>query len=131
MMKIGFYVSGNPIGKERPRKGKYGNFYTPQKTHLAEERIWLYFWIAATEWTTRNSGKKSVLPSIQKSKKVRVDIKCFFATKRHADLDNIQKLVWDALGDCQGERLGDDKRFYGSIDFEYRHEPGLQITVTW
>jgi len=107
MMKIGFYVSGNPIG--------------------AEAIIYQSFWLRAIKL----SSKRSLLATIRKAERVRIDIKYYFATKRHVDLDNIQKLVWDALGDCQGERLGDDKRFYGSINFEYRHEPGLQITVTW
>jgi Holliday junction resolvase RusA-like endonuclease len=131
MREIKFAVSGNPVGKERPRRGKYGNFYTPKKTHDAEARIYMEFWLMAIQWAAMHGRKRSVLPEIQRAERVKIDIKCFFASKRHADLDNIQKLVWDALGDRHGERLGDDKRFYGSIDFEFWKAAGMDITISW
>ena len=34
-----FSIAGNPVAKERPRKGKYGNFYTPAKTRKFENFI--------------------------------------------------------------------------------------------
>lgn len=34
-----FTIGGRPVGKERPRKGKYGNFYTPLRTVGYEEKI--------------------------------------------------------------------------------------------
>jgi Holliday junction resolvase RusA-like endonuclease len=96
------------------------------------------FWMVAIQWAALNKRKTSIIPEIRKSERVKIDLKCFFANKRHPDLDNIQKLVWDALSDhrkgsvlCSKERLGDDKRFFGSIDFEYWHEPGMDITISW
>jgi len=32
-------IPGPPVPKERPRKGRYGNFYTPETTRRYEERI--------------------------------------------------------------------------------------------
>lgn len=37
-----FTIPGAPVGKERPRKGKYGNFYTPPKTKAFEQQVALF-----------------------------------------------------------------------------------------
>ncbi len=34
-----FSVSGTPVPKERPRKGKGGNFYTPERTRIWEQEV--------------------------------------------------------------------------------------------
>lgn len=34
-----FWVPGKPVGKERARKGKHGNMYTPQRTRAYEEEV--------------------------------------------------------------------------------------------
>ena len=36
-------IQGNPTPKARPRRGKYGNFYTPAKTKKYEEFVKLTF----------------------------------------------------------------------------------------
>ena len=36
-MKI--VIPARPVAKARPRKGKYGNFYTPKKTHQFENLV--------------------------------------------------------------------------------------------
>ena len=36
-------IPGPPVPKERPRKGRYGNFYTPEKTRDYEKTIRLAF----------------------------------------------------------------------------------------
>lgn len=43
MEAIEFNVLGKPIPKQRPRKGKYGNIYTPTKTKNYEELIGMSF----------------------------------------------------------------------------------------
>lgn len=39
MSRIEFRVDGAPVGKERPRRGRYGNFYTPDRTREYENRV--------------------------------------------------------------------------------------------
>jgi len=39
MKSTTFTIPGPPVGKERPRRGAHGGFYTPAKTKAYEEQI--------------------------------------------------------------------------------------------
>lgn len=142
MPSLKFTVPGNPKGKERPRKSKhlkfspttkrwYHPFYTPATTHELENRIWLNFMKSIHETFYGNAiESKGFLIKAQTAERIRIDIKCFFGKKQHVDLDNAEKAVWDGL---QGiTKLGNDSRFFGSVDFDFDKEnPRTEVCITW
>jgi Holliday junction resolvase RusA-like endonuclease len=78
-----FTIPGNPRPKERPRLGK-GRTFTPKGTVLAEGVVVAAFTAAYPDWT----------PDLGK-----VELACTFYrdSKRIVDVDNMAKLVQDAL----------------------------------
>ena len=121
MPEIKFTVPGPPVGKERPRRGRYGNFYTPKRTHDFEAKVWLSFLGVALY------SKRRI---IREAKKVCIITMCFFKSKRHPDTDNVVKAVWDGLS---GEgRFGNDNRFCGGVAFDFDKEnPRTEIRISW
>lgn len=81
-MIVSFEVPGEPVSKERPRVVA-GRTFTPTKTKDAE---WLIAWAYLAE---RAGG------SMDGSFKVACEFHC--GTKRRRDVDNMLKLVLDAL----------------------------------
>lgn len=81
----GFVVPGNPKPKGRPRLGAGGHVITPKTTKTAEKRVAEAFASALPGWQAEPDGTYGVM--IQ------------FNTEEGslADLDNLTKLVWDAL----------------------------------
>lgn len=80
-----FTVPGNPQPKERPRLGAGGHTITPARTVVAEQRVHDAFRDSMPNWEPEPDGTYGIL--IQ------------FNTEEGstADLDNVTKLVWDAL----------------------------------
>jgi Holliday junction resolvase RusA-like endonuclease len=78
---VAFAVDGEPRSKQRPRVTRYGT-YTPKETLEAEAKI-LAAWISQEEPIFTHQ--------------VVIDINFFNATKRRRDIDNMGKLVLDAL----------------------------------
>jgi Holliday junction resolvase RusA-like endonuclease len=78
---IRFTVFGEPKSKQRPRVTRYGA-YTPKETIVAEDRI-------RQVWRSLNTE--------QFPYSVLVSIDFFNGNKRRRDLDNMAKLVLDAL----------------------------------
>jgi crossover junction endodeoxyribonuclease RusA len=78
---ISFCIYGEPRSKQRPRVTRYGT-YTPKETLEAEAKI-----LAA--WINLNEGLFT--------HQVVLDINFFSGTKRRRDVDNMGKLVLDAL----------------------------------
>jgi Holliday junction resolvase RusA-like endonuclease len=75
-------VMGEPVSKERARTTRIGS-YTPAKTKAAEELIGWLFKSKAKSWgTTGWFG---------------MEVTFFLGSKRRRDLDNMLKLVFDAL----------------------------------
>ena len=75
-------VSGDPIPKERPRwNGRMT--YTPARTRAREQAI-----ATGVQPFIRESGH---------AEHYRVELRFYRKTKRSVDLDNLQKLVMDAL----------------------------------
>jgi len=81
---ISFVVPGEPIPKGRPRVTKSGKTYTPRRTMLGEELVQSCF---------RQSypGVSSLYQEFE------VHLTFFRRSKRKTDLDNLAKLVLDAL----------------------------------
>ena len=103
-MKLQFIVYGDPVGKERPRKGKWGHFYTPTKTKKYQKQIGLNYIVI-------HRGKK-----FPEETKIYLDLKIYFRSKIHPDADNVFKLVADAL---EGVAYKNDKYIVGSCDYDF------------
>ena len=82
---ISFTVPGQPISKSRPRISPNGGMYNPTETTDAEELIQAYYRQAA--------------PGTQMDEESYWRVDCVFYTANRAkrDLDNLAKLVLDAL----------------------------------
>ena len=102
-MKYEFEIKEKAIGKERPRKGKCGKFYTPDKTKNFEELVkWSFTskYNIATQPSTKPFGAMITViykpaESLSNKKKEEL-IKSFWHTKK-PDADNIAKSILDAL----------------------------------
>ena len=77
-----FEVAGHPVGKEQPRKGEYGNFYTPPKTVEYKTFIRLCF--------CSGYGKLD-----DKDHRWRLDLKIYY--KGRCDYDKVANAFNDAL----------------------------------
>jgi|TARA_R110000764_G_C10844447_1_gene364552 Holliday junction resolvase RusA-like endonuclease len=99
-------IIGNPMGKERPRFARMGNFvktYTPGKTKLRESEIQL----RAKQLMTGKSlfagalkvtmTAKFPIPKSWSKKKTKEAADRILKPTTKPDLDNIAKLVLDAL----------------------------------
>jgi len=81
-MEVFFIVRGEPKSKQRPRFAN-GHAYTPEETRVAEQRI-------KYEYLGKFGPKKIDGP-------VQVVLEFYLGTRRVKDLDNLEKLVLDAL----------------------------------
>lgn len=85
-MKVDFFVSGNPIPKERPRFGRNGNVYTPKKTKAWETLVGLHGKVA------RPAGWP-----LDAKYKVTIKVRPYRRRGRKGDLDNFLKSILDGL----------------------------------
>ncbi len=76
-------IKGRPQPKQRPRKGKYGNFYTPKETQAYENKV----------------GFASLVDKnkIKKGERCKLIIRIFFKGKQKGDIDNIIKICLDGM----------------------------------
>lgn len=79
--ELSFVLDGDPIPKGRPRHGR-GHPFTPKRTRDAEQSI---------------RDRVTELDVVPYDVPVRVSLVFFCATARRTDLDNLIKLVTDAL----------------------------------
>lgn len=79
-----FTIWGQPKPKERPRRGRAGNWYTPKTTVDQETAVLDAFELACPLWE----------PTIER---VRLEVDAHFENKVISDGDNVFKLVGDAL----------------------------------
>jgi len=102
-----FTVWGEPLPKQRPRFGK-GHAYTPKKTRDAETAVLDAFHLALPLWDATTDN-------------VRLEADFYRKNRRAVDLDNMFKLLTDALNKvlyrddsqiCEQET----RRFYGAGD---------------
>jgi crossover junction endodeoxyribonuclease RusA len=82
-MRLQFIVPGLPRPKERPRKGKYGNMYTPRATQQYELEVWTM------------ALSKGARQDCFKDRPLSVSITFTMRNKQYADADNLAKSVLD------------------------------------
>ncbi|MGE5437497.1 MAG: RusA family crossover junction endodeoxyribonuclease [Syntrophothermus sp.] len=131
-----FSVPGNPVGKERPRKGKSG-FYTPQKTQDYEKLVKLCCIKAMKRDNTKKlDGQLEVritaffepLKKLTKTKKMRdsFDMNGMYPIVT-PDCDNIAKSICDALN---GIAYDDDRQITDlSIIKRHSHVSGVEVSI--
>lgn len=133
---INFIVLGEPQGKERPRVVLGGKHtYTPKKTADYTNRV---IWAALDEMSAARlkvsekaieldvTAYKSISPSWSKKNKERAR-NGFYPTFRKPDLDNIIKLIKDALN---GICYADDKQVIRiTADWRYSNSPRIEVCV--
>lgn len=100
MNRLHFTIPGHPVGKQRPRKGKSGRFYTPAKTQNYEKVVGVCGMTAkySAGWPAGPSPDSFVL-----------NYEIHHGTKRgrRPDADNVCKCLMDGLNgivwvdDCQ------------------------------
>lgn len=78
-------IPGKVKAKERPRRGRWGNFYTPKPTQDYEAFVCL-------------SARRSGLKPLDKQQYIGIDIK-FFGKYGNSDIDNLIKSVLDGFKD--------------------------------
>lgn len=84
-ISVGFTIEGDPVSKDRPRFGAGGHVITPQKTKTAEKRVNDAFHDALPGWEPEADWTFGGLFEFNT------------ASGSTVDLDNTQKLVYDAL----------------------------------
>lgn len=130
MMKVSFTIEGEPVGKGRPRHGKYKT-YTPAKTKSVENNIaYLYKVNVGYYFEGYVKLKLDLYYSIAKSdskKKKLMKLNNELRPNKKPDIDNVVKLVADALNevaykdDTQIIEL-ECRKFYSDI-------PRIEITI--
>lgn len=133
-MTLSFTVNGTPFGKERPRLGRGGRTYTPEKTRDKEREIvfayrefcgaqrilkgtpisvLIYAYYKPPKGTTKAMREKMLAGEVRPTKK--------------PDWDNIGKLVCDALN---GIAYDDDKSIVdATVRKFYSDEPRMVIIL--
>lgn len=129
-MKVSFTIEGEPVGKGRPRHGKYKT-YTPAKTKSVENNIaYLYKVNVGYYFEGYVKLKLDLYYSIAKSdskKKKLMKLNNELRPNKKPDIDNVVKLVADALNevaykdDTQIIEL-ECRKFYSDI-------PRIEITI--
>lgn len=101
-MKISFEVKGKPIGKGRPRLGKYGT-YTPEKTKSYEALVKYIFinefknFKPFTGYIEANITAIFEVPKSYSKKKTKELLDGHNNYDNKPDLDNIAKIILDSL----------------------------------
>ena len=107
MKNIRFTVKGNPFGKERPKFAKRGNFvqtYTPKNTLQHEKEVAAVYMEAAKGRKFEKGKPLDIriiayypIPKSTSKKKQREMLEHRLRPTVKPDLDNVAKLVYDAL----------------------------------
>lgn len=136
-MKLEFKIPGEPMGKQRPKFSRQGQFvktYTPQKTVNYENWVKLCFtqnfpYFVPYEDTRLRVFIYAYFPipkSFSKSKKQMAKDKVISPTKK-PDCDNIAKIILDSLN---GIAYNDDKQVTELIVIKnYSEEPMVEVLI--
>ena len=143
--KIEIEVSGQPVGKQRPRYTRMGTVYTPPKSREYEKRIMAAAWAEMKRFGLTPTDRPvhvDVLAfmEIPKSWPKKKRLEAEYNALRHTtkpDLDNIVKSALDGISCASfgGPVIRDDKQVH-SIKARkvYCHPdrgPVLYISVSW
>lgn len=102
-MRYEFEIKERAIGKERPRKGKNGKFYTPEKTKNFEELVqWNFKAKYNIELEPSEKPFKAKITAVFKpaeslSKKKKEELLFKINYTKKPDADNIAKAILDSL----------------------------------
>ena len=101
-MRIKFTIEGEPVGKGRPRHGKYKT-YTPAKTKSVENNIAYFYKVNIGHYFEGYVRLKldlyySIAKSDSKKKKM-MKLNNELRPNKKPDIDNVIKLVADALNE--------------------------------
>jgi Holliday junction resolvase RusA-like endonuclease len=135
MTKISIYLSGQPVGKGRPRFTRTGHAYTPVKTRRYEHKLAA----EASNWMMLRSMDPITQPcrvailaqfQIPKSwpKRRREAATAGEVYPGLPDIDNVAKIALDALN---GVCFEDDKQVYELKVSKRYGEPMILIEVDW
>ena len=140
MYKIELEITGQPIGKGRPRFTKAGHTYTPQKTKEYERRIHAAAWAAMAKHDIEQTDRPVSLEIIafmdipkswSKIKKLEAEYGAI-SPMSAPDCDNIAKIVGDGLNNTI---YADDRQITNlRVKKTFCHPdrgPVLYISVSW
>ena len=139
---VSFFLSGQPVGKQRARFTKSGHAYTPSKTVDYEKRVKSAAWQAMLVSTgkvlkptdRRISLKITAFMEIPKSYSISKTLQCQLGiiVPPRPDVDNIIKAVLDG---CNGVIYVDDRqvwRVMGQKQYvDEDQEPCLKVRADW
>ena len=140
MYKVELEITGQPIGKGRPRFTKAGHTYTPQKTKEYERRIHAAAWAAMAKQDIDQTDRPVAVDIIAfmdipkswtKKKKLEAEYGAISPVGT-PDCDNIAKIVCDGLNNTL---YYDDKQVTSlRVRKTYCHPdrgPVLYVSVSW
>lgn len=77
-------VPGKPVAKQRPRRGRHGNFYTPSETSHFEDLVAFYY---INKYGTRKFNKDVFIKAFIR----------FYVRSFRGDIDNAVKTILDGF----------------------------------
>ncbi len=134
-----FVVSGQPIGKGRPRFTKNGIVYTDANTKKYEDRISQSAWAEMRRDKLKSTDRRVGLimtafmeiPKSYSRKKV-MECQAGIVIPPRPDIDNIAKAVLDA---CNGIIYSDDKQIWHMTVFkrytDVGQAPHINVKFQW
>ncbi len=135
MGKINFIVPGKPFGKQRKVTNRSGITYMPKETLMYENHVRACFMTACKGHLNPSADPLHAeikaffqIPDSWPKKRKKVaeteDMPCLL----RPDIDNIEKIVFDALN---GLAYNDDKQIYSVICSKYYSaRPRVEITLS-
>lgn len=139
LVQLDFTVSGQPMGKGRPRFSSHGHSYTPSKTREYENRVAAAAWAAMKQAGLEPSPRRmSVIITAyfevpkSYSKKKRAECEAGIHIPKRPDLDNVAKIICDGaneiawIDDAQIWHLTAFKRYCDD-----GQEPHVAVRVQW
>lgn len=122
MKTVSFEIAGEPVGKERPRKGKYGNIYTPNASKHYEQEVEE----AYNNVTDYYKFDGAVYVRIDAYMKIPQRTKLKYPTKK-PDADNIAKIIMDGLNKAAWD---DDKQVVKLVVNKFwSNQPRVEVKI--
>ena len=109
---VSFFIPGKPVPKARARRGKFGNWYTPDETEDFEIKAASSFLALGIGQPRHKGGVRLSLVVTPAGIQVAAELLDAPAPKLGFDLDNVLKSVADALN---GVLFVDDSQIVGVI----------------
>lgn len=139
LVQLDFKISGQPVGKGRPRFSKHGHSYTPQATREYEKRVRQAAWASMAKAGLKPTERRvSVIftaffeiPKSYSNKK-RIECQAGIHIPKRPDLDNVAKIVLDGANEIAWR---DDAQIWHLTAFkrycDEGQEPHVSVRVQW